>query len=304
MLPERALSGYFRLLTFTGVLPISLQNGNNIVSTNFDKKLCFLAFFINNILILIVFIYISNFQYNIEGETVQDMNVLEENLMCLIHILIQTWFFFHNKQLFDIVNKIFKINAKLYKNFASKHFISNFKIFVIYNLVYHFYSLGIFTIVIINSHFLFESFLTIISHDINFLLSSLILSFYTCLIEKIQYDLFEINNKLDLFHRFDKSVYFEIQELLKIRNCLLKVCKIELSSIFGIPIILITIMSFLLVVHEFSLSLWIFNGSVQDLFLGVFIENVYNWIGYIVFMRAFSCNRLRNEVRIYILILI
>lgn len=296
MLPERALSGYFRLLTFTGILPISLNSENKIISTKFNRKACFLAYICNNILIIIILIYTSNFNFNIEGETVQGMSFIEENLICCFRAILQNWFFFKKKQTFNIVKIILKNNIK--KLIVPDIFSKDLKIFIFCNFVYHLYCFGILVSIIFHSHLIFEYFLTIISHSLNYLIGSLILSFYTCLILNIQNNLSELNKRLDLLimnNFVEKSSFYEIQEILKIRNNLLTLCQTEICSIFGVPIILITILGFLLLVHEISISIWIFTGK---LIYGILISNCYTLIGLVVHLRAFYCNQLRKEVRI------
>lgn len=297
MFQERVLSVYFYLVTFTGIFPISLRNGKNIISTKFDKKSCIFAYIFNISIALINFIFMCNFRFEIEGDTAQGMGFIEENLVFFTYIFVQTWFFSYKSKTFYIVNTIFKNNLKFYGHITSKQFSLNLKIFLMCNLIYHLYAFGYFVLNIIIFDFTFESLFSFISRSVNYFVSSLVLSFYTSLIENIENILIKINKRLSFLISKNKSdfyVFYKIHEILKVRDNLLTICRTEISFVFGVPFILMTMLVFIVLSHEISLALWIFDN--ESFFLGMILTDIYFLIGLIIHVRVFSCNNLWKEV--------
>lgn len=307
MLPDRAISGYFRLLTFTGVLPISLTNNRQqITSTKLNKRICLLIFILTNGIILEIFISNLTIFQDVEiheSSTSKDMQVLQEYLACIFNTLTHSWMYFHKDKIFDILKIFLNCKLKLRSNKFLKSFYQNLKIFILSNLFYHVNNIGVFLLLIFNwPKYILESLNNLAGHGINFLLSTLILSFYTSLVGSIQNTLEEINERL-LWLILNCENYlkysFEICELLKIRNTLLVLCKNNISDCFGAPLVFITIFSVLPVVHVITIFLWnyTYDGSVINFIINLEVSSYFILPSLVVHLRAFGCNRMRREVR-------
>lgn len=303
MLPKGTLSVFFKLLTFSGVLPISCSNKSEIISTKFDEKSCFLCYFLINILVLIIFLLMLNFRYEEEGQTIQNMTLIQETLVCILHIFTHSWYFFNRKTVFNIIKNIFDYKIKCNDNFYLKELKYNFQIFFACNFAFNFNSFAILTFLSIKFRmYILESFISMLSHQINYFVSSLILSFYSCLISKIQNIFFEINKRLELImsvENFHQKYYFEFYELLQIRNNFLVLCEKDISFYFGFPFIFLYSFALFPTAHIIAIFIWREkDNETLLLFISNFILNSYYLIpNLIIHIRAFECNRLKREVR-------
>lgn len=303
MFLEGALAGYFRLLTFTGILPISIKK-NKIVSTKFDKCWCALSAFSINLIIFFILIFTTTFDYYEEAETIQDMTLIQEYLACVTHNLTHIWLFCNRQILLKVIKTVLTSKLLFKNDISRKIFQINFIIFLSCNFAYHLNSFVVYIYLlheVDDQRYLIETFLALASHETNFFVASIILSFYTCLVKQIENNLFEINEKLLFQIKNIKLNYFEIQELLRIRNNLLELCKKDISKCFGIPFTWMSLFALLPPAHIISIFFWVYkyDGSVINFIFNLTISTYYILPSLIVHIRGFSCNNLRKEVRIY-----
>lgn len=301
MVPRSSLSRYFKLLVLTGVLSVSLKNGNQIVSSRVNKRLCFLSFILINSLQVIASYLLYRADSNEYSATSQEIEHMQKLSGCYIHILTHTWMYFHQTELLTIVKMITTCHMKF--SSTSREVQRNYRIFVAYNV---FYLLnGSILMLVIGFEYNFEILgsisAAVISLEINFLVSTLILSFYSSLVSEVQRIVEQINGRLEkMVVRGETSQrnHFEIHELLKIRNELLVLCVKDISFCLGVPLILISVFVLLSVAHITITCLWNFNLNMT--WIGIALNlggNFYLIIPkMLLYVRVFGCNRLRNEV--------
>lgn len=272
MLVVREWSVFFKLLTFIGVLPISISKNNRIVSTKSNKIACWISFCSQNLAQTVALYFTASnlFDYLSVEKTYKDMQVLQDCSSCIIHFVVHTWIFTQKPELLKILLLVITKRAN------SEIVLRNLRTFRNFNVFYHVGGVIIDLLVsFLMSKFAFESITILISNSINFLLSSLILMLFTTIVELIEDVLRKSNQRLEVivFHvercHCSKDYYFELMDILKTRNDLLSLCSFNISRCFGVPLIFISIFLLICVSHVPIFLIWS-------------LRNTFSWITFVV----------------------
>lgn len=301
----REWSLYFKVLTYSGVLPVSLSKNNREVSTLGNKRCCLASFCCQNLFqSLVLYLTVTDLVHYMDVQkTYKDMQVFQLSAVCITHFLIHTWIFSQKTEIFKILSLVITKSTEV-RDIAGK----NFRFLRNLNIFYHVNGAlieGIISFMV--SEFHLNNILFLVSVSLNFVLSTLVLSFLSTLVEVIEDVLRKSNQRLEVIvfyletnNKSYRRYFFELMDILKTRNDLLLLCSSNISRCFGIPIIFISMFVLITVAHVPMFFAWSMN--LKDSFawipflLATEISTYMIVPKILIFRKVFSFN-LRIQVR-------
>lgn len=300
----REWSLFFKVLTYSGVFPVSFSKHDRIISSPRNKIVCRASFCCQNLIQVAVFYITANKYFeNITYEhTYRGMQILQLYSSCITHLLAHTWIFSQKNEILKILLLV------IAKTSSTKSIVlKNFKTFQNWNIFYHVNSVLIeVTISILMSKVTYQNIIFLLSSSCHFLLSTLVLTFFTTLVELIEDILRKSNQRLEVIvlqmetSKSCGSQFFELMDIMKTRNDLLLLCSSNISRIFGISLIFISAYVLICVAHVaifFDWSLSMTDSFSWTQFLIAIEISFYTTVPKLfIFRNAFSLN-LRIQVR-------
>lgn len=289
---EHGWTVFTKLLSFGGVLPLHGSYRNYLISCVFSQSV-FILIVIQNPRWTST---ISSFGIvGIECEVYQYfLNSAKEVIMCL-------WILVNSKSLVKAVKILSECEKRISCGNNFNHFDKNLNIYLICITIFE---LNIFLIKFRNSRKISDVIigdysLIMITFEIDYFRNSLILTFYTALVCKIQEIIEQINKRLEApltcFRRFERNNR-EIVTLINTRNRLIRLCVNEISYFFGICILLISMeLFFEFIQAPFYLTYELSMNFEMDIFRR-FTMILWCSPKIVVFLRAFTCNSIGKEV--------
>lgn len=308
---ESGWSQFFNLLLYIGVLPISINQVGNVVSTNENKKNCVTVFVLIQLLIGIIFGYIymnfwESMVYDNHSKT-GDWCELYEELACGAVFLLTLWWMFANwDNSTATIKTIIELDSQTcrYKDCCGPNYVKrNFKLSVFCSTFYFIQSLSI---SLLNPIFNILLFLQMLQYAIGFIYSATVMSLYTTLVLKVNIILNRVNYRLQVVCQDVQEGHYgipqtmEILDLLSLQNQVLFLCFDDLSHIFGL-------------VNCF-VSVYMLIDFSQIVFYLVTVTEVYKYLSFgqllkelnasilwmipktVIYVLVFTCNHVMKEV--------
>lgn len=313
---EKGWSIYFHLLTWLGLLPISLSDSGTIESSAVNRKVYYRMLIVFQIITVFFLIYgkVKYWKSPLEnyGPTGQYFEFSELIIYLVVQFIIYIWMLCSMEWHLSTIKSILEVDFKtihLRKQDEKNHTLRNLKILSIC-VSFHWINSTLLSAEYnsFSADFLIETRSVImIEYEMNFTQGAVIISFYTALVWKVRTILERVNRRVEemveVKKHFSITLSREIVSLLNLRNDILQVCVMDLSVIHGFAILLNSVLFLINLTHLTYYFIWRMerNNSLDRFQLSYTFQSSVLWLAPIVlnFVLAFTCNNIGKEVSFF-----